>query len=68
MFRSFNHGVRGSNPRGLANKNKELKAISNLLASKKMPFGSDLEAGVPGNYCFGTHTACMRPNPGDCIP
>jgi hypothetical protein len=33
-----------------------------------MPFGSDLEAGVPGNYCFGTHTACMRPNPGDCIP
>ena len=22
----------------------------------------------PANYCFGTHTACMRPNPPDCIP
>src|SRR5262244_2259813 len=41
---TFNHGVRGSNPRGLASKIKNLYEYFEVLASKKTDLGSWLEA------------------------
>ena len=43
---TFNHGVVGSNPTGLANKNNGLGEILDKLASKEIQFGSTLEATV----------------------